>query len=59
MLWEVDVFATDPANDHAARAVVAGAADLGIAGCRAARTVGGWLVEGNLARADKIGRAHV
>ena len=52
MLWEVDVFATDPANDHAARAVVAGAADLGIAGCRAARTVGGWLVEGNLARAD-------
>ena len=26
MLWEVDVLSADPANDHAARAVVAGAA---------------------------------
>ncbi|MEI6239556.1 MAG: phosphoribosylformylglycinamidine synthase subunit PurL [Planctomycetia bacterium] len=52
MLWEVDVHPTDVAADHAARALVAGAAELGIAGCAQARTVAGWLIEGNLSHAD-------
>jgi phosphoribosylformylglycinamidine synthase len=52
MLWEVDVLSVDAANDHAARAVVKGAADLGIAACTAARTVNGWLIEGDLSRSD-------
>ncbi len=52
MLWEVDVSLGDPAGDHAAREVVAGAAELGIAGCTAARTAAGWLIEGDLSRAD-------
>lgn len=52
MLWEVDVSLTDAAGDHAARALVAGAADLGIAGCTRARTATGWLIEGDLSRAD-------
>ena len=52
MLWEVDVLSADPANDHAARAVVAGAADLGIAACTSARAVTGWLIEGELSRSD-------
>jgi phosphoribosylformylglycinamidine synthase len=52
MLWEIDVVARDPAADHAARAVVAGAAELGVAGCTRARTATGWLVEGDLSRAD-------
>jgi phosphoribosylformylglycinamidine synthase len=52
MLWEVDVLFADPANDHAARAVVAGAADLGIAACTSARVVTGWLIEGELSRSD-------
>ena len=30
MLWEVDVHLRDAAADHAARAVVAGAAELGV-----------------------------
>ncbi len=51
MLWEVDVLASNPADDHAARGVVSGAADLGIEGCVAARAVTGWLVEGPLDRA--------
>jgi len=52
MLWEVDVLSSDPGNDHAARGVVAGAGDLAIAGCSGARTVTGWLVEGDLPRSD-------
>ena len=52
MLWEVDVHPRDTAGDHAARAVVAGAAELGIAGCTQARTAAGWLIEGDLSRAD-------
>ena len=52
MLWEVDVLSADAANDHAARAVVAGAADLGIAACASARTVTGWLIEGPLSKGD-------
>jgi len=52
MLWEVDVSLTDAAGDHAARALVAGAADLGIAGCTRASTVTGWLIEGDLSRED-------
>ena len=52
MLWEVDVHPRDKDGDHAARAVVAGAAELGIAGCTQARTAAGWLIEGDLSRAD-------
>ncbi|MFM8951998.1 MAG: phosphoribosylformylglycinamidine synthase subunit PurL [Planctomycetaceae bacterium] len=52
MLWEVDVVSKEASGDHAARAVVAGAADLGIAGCTQARTAAGWLIEGDLTAAD-------
>ncbi|MFM8434009.1 MAG: phosphoribosylformylglycinamidine synthase subunit PurL [Planctomycetia bacterium] len=52
MLWEVDVSLRDPDADHAARAVVAGAAELGISGCTRARTATGWLIEGEISRAD-------
>ncbi|MEY3204757.1 MAG: hypothetical protein RLZZ21_1088 [Planctomycetota bacterium] len=52
MLWEVDVVSKEVSGDHAARAVVAGAADLGIAGCTQARTAAGWLIEGDLTAAD-------
>jgi phosphoribosylformylglycinamidine synthase II len=52
MLWEVDVHLKDARVDHAARAVVAGAAELGIAGCTQAQTAAGWLIEGELSRAD-------
>jgi len=52
MLWEVEVVSKEAAGDHAARAVVAGAAELGIAGCTAARTAAGWLIEGDLSAAD-------
>ena len=52
MLWEVDVHPRDPDGDHAARAVVAGAAELGIAGCTQVRTAAAWLIEGDLSRAD-------
>jgi phosphoribosylformylglycinamidine synthase II len=52
MLWQVDVRPKDPAADHAARALVAGAADLGIEGCTTVRTAIGWLVEGDLTAAD-------
>jgi hypothetical protein len=38
MLWEVDVTLTDPGADHAARDVVAGAAELGLPGCGSARS---------------------
>jgi len=52
MLWEVDVSLTDPATDHAAGELVSAAHQLGLAGCTAARTAAGWLVEGNVSRAD-------
>ena len=52
MLWEVDVHLRDAAADHAARALVAGAAELGINGCTQARTAVGWLIEGDLSQAD-------
>jgi len=52
MLWEVDVHLRDPAADHAARAVVGGGSELGIVGCTAARVAAGWLIEGDLSRAD-------
>ncbi len=52
MLWEVDVFPRDPADDHVARALVAAAVELGFADCTSARTATGWLVEGELSRAD-------
>ena len=52
MLWEVDVLSADSANDHAARAVVKGAADLGIIACTSARAVTAWLIEGELSRSD-------
>jgi phosphoribosylformylglycinamidine synthase len=52
MLWEVDVSLREADGDHAARAVVAGAAELGIAGCTQARTSAGWLIEGDISRAD-------
>ncbi|MBU6221208.1 MAG: phosphoribosylformylglycinamidine synthase subunit PurL [Planctomycetes bacterium] len=52
MLWEVDVSLREAGSDHAARAVVAGAAELGIAGCTQARTSAGWLIEGEISRAD-------
>ena len=52
MLWEVDVHLRDAAADHASRALVAGAAELDIAGCTRARTATGWLIEGDLSRAD-------
>jgi phosphoribosylformylglycinamidine synthase len=52
MLWEVDVLLRAATADHAARAVVAGAAELGIAGCTHARTAACWLVEGDLSQAD-------
>ena len=52
MLWEVDVHLRDADADHAARALVAGAAELGVAGCTRARTAAGWLIEGELSRAD-------
>ena len=52
MLWEVDVALVDAAGDHAARDVVAAAAELGIAGCDRARTAAGWLIEAGLTRAE-------
>jgi phosphoribosylformylglycinamidine synthase II len=52
MLWEVDVSPIDVAGDHAARQLVAAAAELGQSGCTAARTAAGWLIEGDLERAD-------
>ncbi|MFM7245578.1 MAG: phosphoribosylformylglycinamidine synthase subunit PurL [Planctomycetaceae bacterium] len=52
MLWEVDVSLRDPAGDHAAREVVAGAMELGVAGCDRVRTAAGWLIEGELTRDD-------
>jgi phosphoribosylformylglycinamidine synthase len=51
MLWEIDVRAKDATGDHAAREFVAGARAIGLAGCTAARTAAGWLIEGNLDRA--------
>ena len=45
MLWEVDVYLRDPATDHTARAVIAGAAELGIAACTRAQSAVGWLIE--------------
>jgi phosphoribosylformylglycinamidine synthase len=52
MLWEVDVSLTDAKADHAARELVAAAGQLGLTACTAARTAAGWLVEGNVSRAD-------
>jgi phosphoribosylformylglycinamidine synthase II len=52
MLWEVDVRLKDAASDHAARAVVSGAAALGIGACTKAATATGWLIDGTLSRAD-------
>jgi len=52
MLWEVDVSPRDAATDHAAAELVANARAIGIEGCPAARTVAGWLVEGNLSRGE-------
>jgi len=52
MLWEVDVRLKDPATDHAARALVAAAAELGVAGCTKAHSAAGWLIEGDLTRGD-------
>ncbi len=52
MLWEVDVRLKDAGGDHAARAVVEGAAALGVAACTRAVTVTGWLIEGPLSHAD-------
>ena len=52
MLWEVDVHPREEAADHAARAVVAGARELGIPGCSRAKTAAGWLIEGSLSRDD-------
>ena len=52
MLWEVDVTLADPGADHAARDVVAGAAELELPGCGSARTSAGWLIEGDVGRAD-------
>ena len=52
MLWEVDVHLVDANADHTARAIVTGAAELGIAACSQARTAVGWLIEGDLTRAD-------
>ena len=52
MLWEVDVHLRDATGDHAARALVAGATELGITGCTHAKTATGWLIEGDLSRAD-------
>ena len=52
MIWEVEVSLEDAAADHAARDLVAAAASLGIDGCTRARSAAGWLVEGDLSRAD-------
>jgi phosphoribosylformylglycinamidine synthase II len=52
MLWEVDVRLKDPAGDHAARALVAAAAELGVTGCTQAHSASGWLIEGALTRHD-------
>jgi len=52
MLWEVDVCLRDADADHAARALVAGASDLSLAGCTRARSTSGWLIEGELSRDD-------
>ncbi|NBW97561.1 MAG: phosphoribosylformylglycinamidine synthase, partial [Planctomycetia bacterium] len=52
MLWEVDVQTLDADADHAARAVVAGAAELGIVGCTRARSASAWLIEGDLSRSE-------
>jgi phosphoribosylformylglycinamidine synthase subunit PurSL len=59
MLWEVDVAVRDAAGDHAAREVTSGAEALGIAACSRARTAAGWLIEGELSRADVEGLAAV
>ena len=62
MLWEVDVHLRDAAADHAARAVVTGAAELGInlginlgiSGCAGAQTAAAWLIEGDFLQADVV-----
>ncbi len=50
MLWEVDVHLRDATTDHAARALVAGAAELGVDNCAQAKTANGWLIEGDFSR---------
>ena len=52
MLWEVNVHHKDADSDHAARAVVQGAAAVGVEDCGQAVTAAGWLIEGPFSRAD-------
>ena len=52
MLWEVNVNHKDADSDHAARAVVQGAAAVGVEDCGQAVTAAGWLIEGPFSRAD-------
>ncbi len=52
MLWEVNVHHKAASGDHTARAVVAGAAAVGVDECTQAVTATGWLIEGELSRAD-------
>jgi len=55
MLWEVDVSLLDADADHAARALVAAAAELALPGCTRARSTAGWLIEGEISR-DELER---
>jgi phosphoribosylformylglycinamidine synthase II len=54
MLWEVDVWFKDRGDDHGARSFALAAAAIDPADWSAARTVRGWLIEGDLSRDDVV-----
>ncbi len=52
MLWEVDIYPADGQPDRTARQVAADAADLGIAARLTVAAASGYLIQGELSRAD-------
>jgi len=52
MLWEIDIYPAAGQPDLAGRAVVAAAADFGLAGQLSVRSAYGYLLEGDLQAAD-------
>lgn len=54
MLWEVDVWLKDRSDDHAARSFASAAASLDPTDWSETRTARGWLIEGDLSRADIV-----
>ncbi len=52
MLWEVDIYPAEGQPDRAARSVAADAADLGLAQDLPVTASSGYLIQGELSRAD-------